>query len=124
MRQDSAVCVVSGGVNESRDRRTSAFSVGVRPAVALRRPTHCDTDQARNAPVWRSADSVHTAITPDTTKQSCRRRVWRAGVNWTIAINFTNFLSATVLSCLWESGSHRRSGRDRQDSFVVSGAAV
>jgi len=31
-----------------------AFCVGVRPAVALRRPTHSDTDQSRNAAVWRS----------------------------------------------------------------------
>ena len=32
---------------------TSVFCVGVRPAVALRRPTHSDTDQTQNASVWR-----------------------------------------------------------------------
>jgi len=36
------------------DSPTSAFCVGVRPAVALPRPTHSDTDQRQNAPVWRS----------------------------------------------------------------------
>jgi len=36
------------------DRPTSAFCVGVRPAVALRRPTYSDTNQTQNAPVWLS----------------------------------------------------------------------
>ena len=58
----------------------------MRPAVALRRPTHSDTDRTQNAPVSGRADSVHTS-TPDTTEQSCLRRVWRGGVNWTIAVN-------------------------------------
>jgi len=51
---------------------------------------------------------------PDTTKQSCLRRVWRDSVNWTIATNE----SATVLSCP-ESNSHRQSGRDT-DKTVLS----
>ena len=50
------------------------------------RPTHSDADPTQNAPVGGRADSVHTA-TPDTTKQSCLCRVWRGGVNLTIAIN-------------------------------------
>ena len=52
-RQDGPVCVLSGGVN--RVGPTSAFCVGVRPAVALRRQTHFDTDKTQNAPVWRSS---------------------------------------------------------------------
>ena len=68
------------------DRHTSAFCVGVRPAVApavsappntLRRRTHLSGGQA---------DSIHT-VTPDTTRRSCLCRVWCAGVNWTIALN-------------------------------------
>jgi len=43
--------VLCGGVNWVG--QTSAFCVGVCPAVALRRPTHSDTDQTQNAPVWR-----------------------------------------------------------------------
>ena len=42
---------------------TCAFCVGVRPAVALRRPTHSDTEQTQNAPVWRSdrlSSHLHT----------------------------------------------------------------
>jgi len=30
---------------------------------------------------------LNSGATPDTTKQSCMCRVWRSGVNWTIAIN-------------------------------------
>jgi len=50
---------------------------------------------------------------PDTTRRSCRCRVWCADGNWTIALNVfrRHILSATVLSCR-ESNSHRRSGRD------------
>ena len=44
--------VVSGGLNWVGP--TSAFCVGVCPAVALRRPTHPDTVRIQNAPVWRS----------------------------------------------------------------------
>jgi len=58
------------GVAVRTDRQTSAFCVGVRPAVALRRPT-----QTQNAPVWSLSDSVHTA-TPDTTQTGLLRRVW------------------------------------------------
>ena len=46
------------------DRRTNVFCVGVRPAVALRRPTHSDAERTC------LADSIHTA-TPDTTRRSC-----------------------------------------------------
>ena len=48
-------------------RRTSAFCVGVRPAVALRRPTHSDADQTQDALSGCRADSVHIAK-PDTTE--------------------------------------------------------
>jgi len=59
---------------------------------------------------------------PDTTRRSCLRRVWRCGVNWTIALNVlmqtSDFLSATVFSCR-ESNSQRRRGRDT-DKTVLS----
>ena len=54
-RQDGPVCVLSGGVN--RVGPTSAFCVGLRPAVALRRPTHSDTDKTQNAPSHLSVNS-------------------------------------------------------------------
>jgi len=42
--------------------------VGVRPAVALRRPIHFDTDRTQNAPVWRSGRlSSHRHNTHDKT---------------------------------------------------------
>jgi len=50
----SCVCRIRRCKLNRLDRRTSAFCVGVRPAVALRRPTHSDADQTQNAPVWRS----------------------------------------------------------------------
>jgi len=47
--------LVLSGVVVWIDHRTSVFCIGVRPAVALRRQTHSDTDQTQNAPVWRSS---------------------------------------------------------------------
>jgi len=84
------------------DRPTSAFCVGVRPAVALRRPTHSDAE--RTCP----ADTTHTA-TPDATRRSCLCRVWCASVNWTCSL-FKLSGSATVLRCRLriQSSSHRR----------------
>jgi len=58
---------------------------------------------------------------PDTTRQSCLRRVWCAGVNWTIALNVLRLrisCRATVLSCR-ESSSRRRLGRNT-DKTVLS----
>jgi len=46
----------------------------VRPAVALRCPTHSDAERTCLA-------VGPTQFTPDTTKQFSLRRVWRAGVN-------------------------------------------
>ena len=63
------------------DSPTSAFCVGVRPAVALPRPTHSDTDRDRTHLSGGRADSIIYTATPDTTKQSCLCRVWRGSVN-------------------------------------------
>jgi len=61
-----------------------------------------------------------TQFTPDTTKQCRRCRVWRGGVNWTIADNVfrLHIFCRRVLSCR-ESNSHRRSRRDT-DKTVLS----
>ena len=70
--QDGPVCVVSGACQLSRpDRRTSAFSVGVRPAVALRRPTHSDAERT-----CRAVSSQRHARR-DKTVLSVSCRVWR-----------------------------------------------
>ena len=61
------------------------------------------------------ADSVHTA-TPNTTKQSRLCRVWRGGVNWTIAIN--------VLRRREFEFTLPKRMRCRQDCFVVSDVAM
>jgi len=65
------------------------------------------------------ADSIHTA-TPDTTKPSSLCRVWRGGVNWTIAINTVG--DSVQLSGIQFTPPKRT--RHRQDRFVVSGVAV
>jgi len=62
--------------SESECVRRSHYAAGRTPTQTRHR-THLSGCRA---------DSVHTA-TPDTTKQSCRCRVWRNGVHWTIAIN-------------------------------------
>jgi len=70
--QDGPVCVVSGACQLSRpDRRTSAFCVGVRPAVALRRPTHSDPERTCRAV------SSHRHARHDKTVLSVSCRVWR-----------------------------------------------
>ena len=81
--QTGLYCRVSRCELSVPDRRTSAFCVRVRPAVALRRPTHSDTERTCLAV---EPTHFHTS-TPDTTKQSCPCRVRRGGVNWTVAIN-------------------------------------
>ena len=64
-------------------------------------------------------------VMPDATRRSRLCRVWCAGVNWTIALNASrlHIFGRRVLSSR-ESKSHRRSGRDTDKSFVVSGVAV
>jgi len=58
------------------------FCVGVRPAVALRRPTHSDTDQTQNAPVWRSSRlSSHSHTRHDKPVLSVSYLVWRCELN-------------------------------------------
>ena len=57
-------------------------------------------------------------------RQCCLCRVWCAVDDCSERVQTSNFLSATVLSCR-ESNSHRRNGRDAdQTVFVVSGVAV
>ena len=82
----------------------SAFCVGVRPAVALRHPTHSDTDRTQNAPVRRSGRlSSHRHTRHDKTVLSVSCLAWR------FELQTSNFPSATVLSCR-ESNSHHVSG--------------
>ena len=64
---------------------------------------------------------IHTG-TPDKTRRSCLCRVCCELDDCSERVQTSNFLSvgdSLELSC--ESSSHRRSGRDRQDSLVVSG---
>jgi len=50
----------------------------VRPAVALRRPTHSDTDQTQNAPVWPSDRLIsHRHTRHDKTVLSVSCLAWR-----------------------------------------------
>jgi len=101
------------------DRPTSAFCIGVRPAVApavLRRPTHSDAE--RTCPVVGP-----TQFTPPHQTRQDGPVCVVSGVNWTIALNVFRLQifcrrQTTVLSCR-ESSSHRRSGRDT-DKIVLS----
>ena len=80
------VCVVSGGVNwVGPTCSTSAFCVGVRPAVAPAVPAPPDTLRRWTHLSGGRAESIHTA-TPDTTRRYCPCRVWCAGVNSTIVL--------------------------------------
>ena len=99
-RQARQSCLLMWRCELSRpDSQTSAFCVAVRPAVALRRPTHA---------------------APYTTRRSCLCRVWCELDDCSQRAQTSNyFLSATVLSCLWESSSHHRGGRDT-DKTVLS----
>jgi len=77
-RQARQSCLVLSGLAMWVDRRTSAFCVGVRLAVALRRPTHSDTDQTQNAPAWLSGRlSSHRHTTHDKTVLSVSCLAWR-----------------------------------------------
>ena len=96
------------------DRPTSPFCVGVRPAVALYRPTHSDAERT-----CRVVGPTHLTP-PHQTRQdglfvSCL--VCRCD-HCTEHVHTLIFLSATVLSCR-ESNSRRRSGRDT-DKTVLS----
>ena len=114
LRRDSLVL-------SCHDRRTSASCAGVRPAVAMRRPTQA---RRRTHLSGCRADLVHTA-TPDTTKQSCLCRVWCDGVNWTIAINvFKLQIFYRRQSRVAGQFTPLKRARHRQDSFVVSGVVV
>ena len=59
------------------DRPTSAFCVGVRPAVALRLQTHSDAERTCRAVGPTQFTLPHP--TPDTTRRSCLCRVWCDG---------------------------------------------
>ena len=104
----SCMCRVSRWELSRPDCPTSAFCVGVRPAVALRRPTHSDTDQAQNAPVWHSSRlNSHCHTRHDKTVLSGSCLVCRCELDDCCErVQTSNFLSATVLSGR-ESNSHR-----------------
>ena len=113
-RQARRPCLVwCGGVNWVGP--TSAFSVGVRPAVALRRLTYSDLEQTQNAPVWRSS-----RLNSHQTRQNSAGDVVSGVAVWIGQLLITcsdfTFSPRRVLSCR-ESNSHRRS---RRDSFVVA----
>jgi len=77
-RQARQSCLVLSGVAVWVDRRTRAFCAGVRPAVALRRLTHSNTDQTQNAPAWLSGRlSSHRHTTHDKTVLSVSCLAWR-----------------------------------------------
>ena len=105
------------------DRPTSAFSVGVRPAVAPAVPAPPDTLRRRTHLSGGRADSVHTSIL-DTTKRSCLCRVWCTGVNWTIALNVFKFSVDDSLELSEIQFTPPKRTRHRQDSFVVSGVVM
>jgi len=105
------------------DRPTSAFSVGVRPAVAPAVPAPPDTLRRRTHLSGGQADSVHTSI-PDTTKRSCLCRVWCTGVNWTIALNVFKFSVDDSLELSEIQFTPPKRTRHRQDIFVVSGVMM
>ena len=92
------------------------------PAIdAEQQPPSTVADTAAQQPVSVTPNSHRP---PDTTRRSCLCRVWRGGVNWTIANNVFRlyfFCSPTVLSCR-ESSSYRR-GRHDADRTVLSGLA-
>ena len=99
---------------------TSAFCVGVRPAVAPAVPAPPDTLRRWTHLSGGRADSIHTTKS-DTTRRSCLCRVWCAGVNLTIALNVFR-LQLSVGDSLELSGIHnlhRRSGHDT-DKTVLS----
>jgi len=94
----------------------------VRPAVALRRRTHSDTDQTQNAPVWRdwrsSRLNSHRHTRHNKTKQSYLCRVWRGGVNLafvhiSLICNATHHLPTTtenIVTTLLQKLSVKRQG--------------
>jgi len=68
----------------------------------------------------------YSHLPPDTTRLSCLRRVWRADVNSTIAVNVFR-LHIFIGDSLELSGiqfAPPKRTRHGQDSFVASGVAV
>jgi len=102
------------------DRPTSAFCVGVRPAVAPAVPAPPRHTPTLNALVGRSGRlSSHRHTRHDKTLLSASCLVCRCELDdCSESVQTSNFLSATVLSCR-KSNSHRRSGRDT-DKTVLS----
>ena len=99
------------------DRPTSAFCVGVRPAVATAVPAPPDTLRSRThlsgrLSSYRNARHDKTVLSVSCLVPRCELDDCSERVQTSI------FLSATVLS-RWESNSHRRSGRDT-DKTVLS----
>jgi len=114
-RQDGPVCVVSGGANWVGP--TSAFCVGVRPAVALRRPTHPDTDQTQNAPVWRSSQlNSHLHIRHDKTVLSVSCLARRCELAFKVKNNNTCIWKKTT----WQSWKRTKNNQNLFKSITTA----
>ena len=102
------------------DRPTSAFCVGVRPAVASAMPTSPDTLPTLNALIRQSGrlgsyrHTRHDKTVLSVSCLACRCKL----DDRSEGVQTSNFLSATVSSCR-ESNSHRRNWRDT-DKTVLS----
>ena len=91
------------------DRSTSAFCVGVRPAVALTVPAPPYTLRRKTRLSGGRADSIHTRY--DKRVLSVSYLVCQCELDYcSERVQISNFLSATVLSCR-KTNSHHRSGR-------------
>ena len=109
-------CLMSPCELSRPDRPTSAFCVGVRPAVAPTVPAPPDTERTCRA-VGRLNSHLHTRHDKTVLSVSCP--VWRCELDDCCErVQTSDFLSATALSCR-ECGSHSRSGRDT-DKTVLS----
>ena len=74
-------------------RPTNAFCVGVRPAVALHRPTHSDTDLTQNPPVRRSGRlNSHRHARHDKTVLSVSCLAWRCELSLISACTRLSYL--------------------------------
>jgi len=94
-----------------------AFCVGVRPAVALLRPTHSDAERTSRVvgPTQFTPPARHDKTVLSVSLLVCRCELddccERAQTLY--------FLSATVLSCR-EYNSHRRNGRDTDNTILLT----
>ena len=118
-----AGAAVLSGVVVWTDLRTSAFCVGVRPAVTLRRQTHSDTDQTQNTLVGPTQFT-----SPHQTWQNSPVCVLSGMVVWIgqLLITCSDF-KFSISDSLELSGiqfTPPKRMRHRQDSFVMSGVAV